>query len=105
MGKNNTKAEGVLPISDLMEVIAQLLKKYKAERALLFGSYARGEATPESDIDLLVYGGEHFYPTDIFALAEELFEITGKKVDVYEICEINKGDFYDEIMKDGVLVA
>jgi len=87
-------------------VISDLLKKYHADSALLFGSYARGEASAESDIDLLVYGGAQFQPTDIFALAEELHEITGKDVDVYEICEVShSSDLYREIMKDGVRVA
>jgi predicted nucleotidyltransferase len=35
--------------------IAERLKKdYKAEQVILFGSYARGEETPDSDIDLLI---------------------------------------------------
>ncbi len=37
---------------------------------LLFGSYARGEETPESDIDIIVFGGDGFKKTDIFAFAE-----------------------------------
>lgn len=65
-----------------------LLKRYNAERAYLFGSYARGEATPESDIDLIVYGGESFSPTDILAFAEDLAALSGKRVDVFERGEI-----------------
>ena len=98
--------EGILRLDELMPVIIDLLKKYKADRALLFGSYARGEATPTSDIDLLVFGGADFHPTDIFALAEDLYSMTGKQVDVYEIREIDHSSrFYSEIMKDGVMVA
>lgn len=33
---------------------ADLQKKYPLKSIALFGSYARGEETPESDIDLLV---------------------------------------------------
>lgn len=32
----------------------RLRRKYKAQRVILFGSYARGEAGENSDIDLLV---------------------------------------------------
>ena len=42
----------VLTRSELETAIRVLLKKYHAEYALLFGSYARGEATASSDIDL-----------------------------------------------------
>ncbi len=37
-----------------------LLVRYNAEYALLFGSYARGEETPDSDIDVVVFGGKDF---------------------------------------------
>ena len=74
----------------LVEIIVSLLKKYHAERAILFGSYARKEAESLSDIDLLVIGGPSFDSTDIFALAEDLHQATGKNVDVYELCEVKK---------------
>ena len=38
----------------ISESVQSLLKKYHAEKAILFGSYARGEATEESDIDLII---------------------------------------------------
>ena len=50
----------VLTMTGIETVIRQLLCKYSAEYALLFGSYARGEATPLSDIDVIVVGGEFF---------------------------------------------
>lgn len=91
---------------ELMSMIAQLLKKYNASGALLFGSYARGEAEPESDIDVMVIGGEAFRLMDVFAIAEELHEMTGKAVDVYELTEINQNsEFYHSILREGVAVA
>lgn len=96
----------VLSREEIETVIKSLLKKYNAEYALLFGSYARGEADEKSDIDVIVFGGERFHGTDIFAFAEDLFETTGKEVDVYEISEVNKGtDFYNNIMREGVRIA
>ena len=77
----------------MMKFVLQfsLLKKYRAEKAILFGSYARNEADGKSDIDLLIIGGEHFVPTDVFCIADELYRSLGKAVDVYDISEINKG--------------
>ena len=72
----------------------------------MFGSYARGEADENSDLDFLVFGGEDFKLTMIFSLAEELRMILDKKVDVFEINEINQdSDFYKTIMKERLLVA
>ena len=42
----------------------------------------------------------------IFALAEELREVLDKKVDVFEIHEIDReSEFYNTIMKERLLVA
>lgn len=42
-------------IFDRMKKISERLKKsYNAEKVILFGSYARGEETEDSDVDLLV---------------------------------------------------
>lgn len=86
--------------------IKVLLVRYNAESALLFGSYARGEETPESDIDVIVFGGKNFKKSNIFAFAEELNLMTGKDVDAFEICEVNKETpFYNSIMKEGIKIV
>ncbi|MEI7638679.1 MAG: nucleotidyltransferase domain-containing protein [Syntrophus sp. (in: bacteria)] len=36
------------------EITAKIIDEFHPERIVLFGSYARGEATTESDVDLLV---------------------------------------------------
>lgn len=95
----------VLTLDEIKSVVGKLLKRYHAEYALLFGSYARGEATPESDIDLVVVGGENFVPHDIFALAEDLREMTGHDVDVYELREVNVGTpLYESVMREGIRI-
>lgn len=90
----------------LVSIITALLKKYLAERAILFGSYARHEADFQSDIDLVVIGGDAFSPTDIFSMADDLHRATGKEVDVYELREINQdSDFFRTILREGVPIA
>ncbi len=91
---------------DIENTIKALLVRYNAEYALLFGSYARGEETPDSDIDVVVFGGDNFKKSNIFAFAEELREALGKDADVFEISEVNKGTpFYDNLIKEGVKIA
>jgi len=97
---------GILSFNEIESIVKTLLRKYHGEYALLFGSYARGEATPESDIDVIIVGGDGFLPRNIFALAEELREITGRSADVFEMREVNPGSsFYDSIMKEGIRIA
>lgn len=36
------------------QMVLQIVKRFDPERIILFGSAARGEAGPDSDVDLLV---------------------------------------------------
>jgi predicted nucleotidyltransferase len=38
----------------LQTIGSRIKKEYRAERVILFGSYAKGNATEDSDVDLLV---------------------------------------------------
>ena len=97
------------PVFTMEHIVAKvkpLADKYRVKEIYLFGSYARGEADENSDLDFLVYGGEQFKRMMIFALAEDLRETLEKKVDVFEIDEVNPdSNFYKTIMKEKVLVA
>lgn len=96
----------IFTIKDIASLVDPIAKKYRVKEIYLFGSYARGEADGDSDQDFLVFGGENFKLTMIFALAEELREVLKKDVNVFEINEINKdSDIYNTIMKERLLVA
>ena len=96
----------IYTLAELNELIKPIIKKYKAEQAILFGSYARQDATPGSDIDLYVIGGSTFDPTDIFCIADELYKKAGKNVDVYEKREIRTGSpLYNAILQEGVPIV
>ena len=99
-------SEHVYSRSEIVAAVLPLLEKYHAERAILFGSYARQEADAASDIDLIVVGGEDFVLTDVLCIAEELHLALGKPVDVYELREINpQSAFYDAVLAEGVQIA
>lgn len=98
--------ESVLTRAEIEQLLVSLAAKYNADSIYLFGSYARGEARADSDIDVFVDGGSDFIPADVFAIAEELHLATGKNVDVYEQSEVNFGTpFAESIMRDRLKVA
>lgn len=78
--------------TDTMERLLgeELSKESYVVAAWLFGSWARGEARPESDIDLII----EFDPSQkisylqIFDLAHKLEERTGRKVDIVEYASL-----------------
>lgn len=91
---------------EIFAAVRLLLKKYHAERAILFGSYARQEANAASDIDLIVVGGSRFDPTRRFLHSRGTASHLGKAVDVYELRELNANSaFYNAVMAEGVQIA
>lgn len=59
-----------------------LRQKYSVNKFLLFGSYAKGEQTPDSDIDLLVEFQETIDMFEMVDLQDYLQNLFGKKVDL-----------------------
>lgn len=98
----NPLAAGTYSHDELCSMIAPLLVKYDMASAGLFGSYARGEADASSDIDVLLVGNEGFRPLNVFGFAEDLHRSSGKRVDVYELGELDDGSFRDAVMRDFV---
>lgn len=43
-----------IPQKAIDQVVRQIVDKFKPQRIILFGSYARGNPRPESDVDMLV---------------------------------------------------
>ena len=68
-------------IAQLQEQKPYLQEKYPLTAIGVFGSYSRGEARPESDVDILV---EFSRPIgfEVADLAMELEEILGENVDI-----------------------
>jgi len=69
-------------IKEVKDKIVPVLKRHDVVRAALFGSFVRGEAKKDSDIDILVeFKGEKSL-LDLVALKLELEELLGREVDV-----------------------
>jgi predicted nucleotidyltransferase len=44
-----------IPQKAIDQVVEQIVEKFKPQKIILFGSYARGNPRPESDVDLIVH--------------------------------------------------
>lgn len=93
---------GVLKKEDIRAMVVPLLEKYDMRSASLFGSYARNEADENSDIDLLLEGNPGFRLLNVFGVAEDLFRLSGKRVDVFEISELVKARFRDRALREAI---
>lgn len=66
--------------------LAELCRRWRIAELAVFGSAARGEVRPTSDVDLLVsfHAGEHWSTLDLAQLIIELEKLLGRQVDLVE---------------------
>jgi uncharacterized protein len=67
---------------DINDKIVNYLKRFNPRRIGIFGSYARNEDTPKSDIDLLVDFPEQVTLFDLGGMKVELSEMLNRPIDI-----------------------
>ena len=95
----------VYTLSQIQEKVVPICREWGIKKLLLFGSYARGDATENSDIDFVVYDLENkLSGTGFYALVGDLRSIFNTSnvevVDSSEIAGINW--MASTIAKEGV---
>lgn len=68
--------------SDISTAASRVLAQYDVSEAYLFGSFARGEQTPNSDIDLRLVCGNAMTFGTLYELSHELERELGRKVEI-----------------------
>lgn len=76
-------------IQQLQRKITPILKKNDVIKASVFGSFARGEETPGSDIDILVELRRDKSLLDLIHLKNELEDLLRQKVDLLTYGGVN----------------
>ena len=75
----------ILSIKQIRERIKPIMDKHKIKDVYLFGSYSRGEANRDSDVDIYCERGDVNSLWKQSEFCDELEEALGKKVDVITI--------------------
>ena len=86
------RKDTTLSRDSIMYLIKPIAKKYKLDRIYLFGSYARGEARKDSDVDLMIEGGDIKSLLDLVELQNAFETALGRDVDVIERSAIQDND-------------
>lgn len=97
------ETQGILSFDIIKKKVTEVLSKHNITYCYLFGSYARGEAKENSDVDLLI-------KTDItglqfLTLIEELRTALNKKVDLLRLSDLQSDNpLILEVLKEGVKI-
>ena len=89
-------------IPEIKSVVSSLGREYGAQRIWLFGSYARGDVTPTSDIDLRIDKGR-IRGIEMGGLLLDLEDALGVPVDLIPTGSLSER-FLSSIQKDEVLL-
>lgn len=84
------------------EEIYRIAKAHKVEKLFVFGSCARKEETPESDVDFIADFARGTTLFDQAELIEQLSNFLHSKVDVVSIRALTEDTFSREVRKDMV---
>ena len=91
----------VYSIHEIENIFQPVFAGYGVRRAVLFGSYAKGQATPRSDVDILVDSG--LRGLAFFGLLEGVSSTLSVPVDLIDVSQIEEGSQIDaEIRQTGV---
>ncbi|MDD2480736.1 MAG: nucleotidyltransferase domain-containing protein [Lutispora sp.] len=73
----------MLNIQDVKRQINDIISKYPIKKMSIFGSYADGTATEDSDLDILVeFLSSNISLFTLYTIKEEIEARVGKKVDL-----------------------
>mgnify|MGYP003295200879 CR=1 FL=1 len=96
-----TPTTGFLTIDKIKQVVVKESKKHKEIHAVyLFGSYARGEQTEESDVDLLIVDDVMGFALGGYYM--DIRESLNKDVDIVSHRQLKDPDFIETVLTDAV---
>ena len=93
---------GILTIKQIKERIKPVMAKHKIENVFLFGSYSRGEANRDSDVDIYCDKGDVNSLWDEAEFIEELKKALEKEVDVVTIGS-QMSDYFKQQLEEDII--
>jgi len=90
----------IYSINEIKTLIEPIAIEYNLPAVYLFGSYARGDATDNSDIDFLIDDNNSTLKSlfDIGGLFDDMMKVLSKKIDIVSINGLMSGTHKVDIM-------
>jgi len=93
----------IYEINTLRNILYPVFSANPVYSAIIFGSYAKGNASDKSDIDIVIDSHGQLLNITFYGLLDEIIDLLGIQVDLFELSEIHKpSPLYTEIIQYGV---
>ena len=90
-------------LEQYQELILPVLKRYFIKRAAIFGSFAKGNITANSDIDLLIEPEHNFTLFKMLQLEQEISQLINRKVDLVEYSAL-KPSIKNDVLRSAITI-
>jgi len=98
-------AQAIYTTTELKKKLEPIFKAAPIEKAILFGSYAKGLQTPASDVDIVIDSNGKVRGIDFFGILEDITVCLDKRIDLIERYEIQENSpIYHIIEQEGVVL-
>ena len=94
----------IMSIKEIKEKAMPIFASYPVDKAILFGSYAKGESTNNSDIDLYIDTDGRLEGLDFVGLLEILVDTLGVDVDLIDKSHIEPDSLIIKEIENGGMV-
>ena len=97
--------QGVYSIEDIKAKLTPIFQAEPVYKAIQFSSYATGEATDKSDIDIVIDSRGELIGIDFYGVLGDVSDALKISVDLIEVSQIKTGSpIYNEIFEKGVIL-
>lgn len=93
-----------ISVESIREKTVPIFENYPVSKAILFGSYAKGNATISSDIDLYIDTNGKLRGLDFVGLLEMLVNTLEMDIDLIDRSHIEQGSFIMQEIENGGMV-
>lgn len=100
-----TELQTMTSIDWIKDRLTPLFRERNVKKAVLFGSYARGDETEFSDVDLLLDTDRKIKGLALLGFFDEIAETLQKPVDAFDVADIDpESQLFQNIQKEGVTI-
>ena len=92
----------IYDLEQLKDILLNFIKNTQITTLILAGSYARGTATADSDIDIIIDSND--IVEDYEKMDSELCALLGKRIDIVTVTGIENSVYRDSLLEGSILI-